>query len=135
MNIPRHNGNSNQMTYSNLLLPPGGSADSVLSQIAAQRKRAAGLIDVKAQVPEKQHSQTQIQPSLPPLAPSLPLPDISLPDIHSHTSLVASDIHSRRVCVPLLSFTLVTVKTAQVKEVPPVMSVNCPPLFLCRRWS
>uniref|UniRef100_A0A8C9Y8X1 Ankyrin repeat and sterile alpha motif domain containing 6 n=1 Tax=Sander lucioperca TaxID=283035 RepID=A0A8C9Y8X1_SANLU len=44
----------------------GGSADSVLSQIAAQRKRAAGLIDVKAQAPEKQHSQTQSQPSLPP---------------------------------------------------------------------
>uniref|UniRef100_A0A8P4G5J6 Ankyrin repeat and sterile alpha motif domain containing 6 n=1 Tax=Dicentrarchus labrax TaxID=13489 RepID=A0A8P4G5J6_DICLA len=44
----------------------GGSADSVLSQIAAQRKRAAGLIDVKAQPPEKQHSQTQSQPSLPP---------------------------------------------------------------------
>uniref|UniRef100_A0A3Q3VZF7 Uncharacterized protein n=1 Tax=Mola mola TaxID=94237 RepID=A0A3Q3VZF7_MOLML len=65
----------------------GGSADSVLSQIAAQRKRAAGLIDVKAQAPEKQHSQIQSQPSLPPSAPSLPLPDISLPDIHSNLSL------------------------------------------------
>uniref|UniRef100_A0A8C9Y4V1 Ankyrin repeat and sterile alpha motif domain containing 6 n=1 Tax=Sander lucioperca TaxID=283035 RepID=A0A8C9Y4V1_SANLU len=65
----------------------GGSADSVLSQIAAQRKRAAGLIDVKAQAPEKQHSQTQSQPSLPPSAPGLPLPEISLPDIHSHPSL------------------------------------------------
>ncbi|XP_074550000.1 ankyrin repeat and SAM domain-containing protein 6 isoform X2 [Halichoeres trimaculatus] len=74
----------------------GGSADSVLSQIAAQRKRAAGLIDVKNQTPDKQQSQTQNQPSLPPSAPSLPLPDISLPDIHSHQSLVASDIHSRR---------------------------------------
>uniref|UniRef100_A0A3B4Z0Q4 Ankyrin repeat and sterile alpha motif domain containing 6 n=1 Tax=Stegastes partitus TaxID=144197 RepID=A0A3B4Z0Q4_9TELE len=42
-----------------------GSADSVLSQIAAQRKRAAGLIEVKAQAPEKQHSQTQSQPPLP----------------------------------------------------------------------
>ncbi|XP_067433570.1 ankyrin repeat and SAM domain-containing protein 6-like [Thunnus thynnus] len=74
----------------------GGSADSVLSQIAAQRKRAAGLIDVKAQAPEKQHSQTQSPPPLPASAPGLPLPDISLPDIHSHPSLVASDIHSRR---------------------------------------
>ncbi|XP_023254338.1 ankyrin repeat and SAM domain-containing protein 6 [Seriola lalandi dorsalis] len=74
----------------------GGSADSVLSQIAAQRKRAAGLIDVKVQAPEKQHSPTQSQPPLPASAPSLPLPDISLPDIHSHPSLVASDIHSRR---------------------------------------
>ncbi|XP_036934883.1 ankyrin repeat and SAM domain-containing protein 6-like isoform X1 [Acanthopagrus latus] len=74
----------------------GGSADSVLSQIAAQRKRAAGLVDVKVQAPEKQHSQTQSQPSLPPSGPGLPLPDISLPDIHSHPSMVASDIHSRR---------------------------------------
>lgn len=80
-------------------LPPGGSADSVLSQIAAQRKRAAGLVDVKVQAPEKQHSQTQSQPSLPPSGPGLPMPDISLPDIHSHPSMVASDIHSRRVCV------------------------------------
>lgn len=85
--------------YSFLFFPPGGSADSVLSQIAAQRKRAAGLIDVKAQAPEKQHSQTQSPPPLPASAPGLPLPDISLPDIHSHPSLVASDIHSRRVCV------------------------------------
>uniref|UniRef100_A0A673CDJ4 Ankyrin repeat and sterile alpha motif domain containing 6 n=1 Tax=Sphaeramia orbicularis TaxID=375764 RepID=A0A673CDJ4_9TELE len=43
----------------------GGSADSVLSQIAAQRKRAAGLIDVKSQPPEKHASQTQIQPPPP----------------------------------------------------------------------
>uniref|UniRef100_A0A3B4TMN8 Ankyrin repeat and sterile alpha motif domain containing 6 n=1 Tax=Seriola dumerili TaxID=41447 RepID=A0A3B4TMN8_SERDU len=49
----------------------GGSADSVLSQIAAQRKRAAGLIDVKVQAPEKQHSPTQSQPPLPASAPSL----------------------------------------------------------------
>nr|XP_046227831.1 ankyrin repeat and SAM domain-containing protein 6-like isoform X2 [Scatophagus argus] len=74
----------------------GGSADSVLSQIAAQRKRAAGLMDVKAHTPEKQHSQTQSQPSVPSSGPGLPLPDISLPDIHSHPSLVSSDIHSRR---------------------------------------
>uniref|UniRef100_A0A8C2ZRF7 Ankyrin repeat and sterile alpha motif domain containing 6 n=1 Tax=Cyclopterus lumpus TaxID=8103 RepID=A0A8C2ZRF7_CYCLU len=65
----------------------GGSADSVLSQIAAQRKRAAGLIDAKAQAPEKQHSQTQSQPPLPPSAPGMPLPDINLPEIHSHPSL------------------------------------------------
>uniref|UniRef100_UPI003AAC0634 ankyrin repeat and SAM domain-containing protein 6-like n=1 Tax=Centroberyx gerrardi TaxID=166262 RepID=UPI003AAC0634 len=74
----------------------GGSADSVLSQIAAQRKRAAGLMDVKAQAPEKQPSQTQSQAQLPASVSSLPLPDISLPDIHSHPSLVTSDIHSRR---------------------------------------
>lgn len=99
-NISWHNMDiSNQITYSSLFLPPGGSADSVLSQIAAQRKRAAGLIDVKVQPPEKQQSQTQSHPLLPPSAPGLPLPDISLPDIHSHPSLVASDIHSRRVGV------------------------------------
>ncbi|XP_030612512.1 ankyrin repeat and SAM domain-containing protein 6 isoform X3 [Archocentrus centrarchus] len=89
----------------------GGSADSVLSQIAAQRKRAAGLIEVKAQAPEKQHSQTPSQAPPPVSAPGLPLPDISLPDIHSHPSLVASDIHSRKC--------------------------YCPPtiVLLCRRWS
>uniref|UniRef100_A0A3Q3H2Q1 Ankyrin repeat and sterile alpha motif domain containing 6 n=1 Tax=Labrus bergylta TaxID=56723 RepID=A0A3Q3H2Q1_9LABR len=65
----------------------GGSADSVLSQIAAQRKRAAGLIDVKTQTPEKQQSQTQNTLSIPSSASGLPLPDISLPDIHSHPSL------------------------------------------------
>lgn len=92
------------MTYSNALPPPGGSADNVLSQIAAQRKRAAGLIDVKAQVPERQLNQPQSQPSLPPSAPSLQLPDISLPDVHSHPSLVSSDIHTRRVCVCFLPY-------------------------------
>ncbi|XP_068566162.1 ankyrin repeat and SAM domain-containing protein 6-like isoform X2 [Cebidichthys violaceus] len=74
----------------------GGSADSVLSQIAAQRKRAAGLMDPKAPAPEKQPSQTQSPPSLPPSAPGMPLPDINLPEIHSHPSLVAPDVHSRR---------------------------------------
>ncbi|CAJ1081763.1 ankyrin repeat and SAM domain-containing protein 6-like [Xyrichtys novacula] len=74
----------------------GGSADSVLSQIAAQRKRAAGLIEVKPQTQEKQQSQTQNQLLLLPSAPSLLLPDISLPDVHSHPSLVALDIHPRR---------------------------------------
>ncbi|KAM3860269.1 ankyrin repeat and SAM domain-containing protein 6 [Diretmus argenteus] len=83
----------------------GGSADSVLSQIAAQRKRAAGLMDAKASAPEKQQPsqnqiqnqhQTQNQTQLPASTSSLPLPDISLPDIHSHASLVASDVHSRR---------------------------------------
>lgn len=72
----------------------GGSADSVLSQIAAQRKRAAGLMDVKPPSPEK--TQTQSQPSAPPSVPTLLLPDTSLPDINSHPSLVASDVHSRR---------------------------------------
>lgn len=75
----------------------GGSADSVLSQIAAQRKRAAGLIEVKTPAPEKQHSQTQSLSPPPASTPaSVPPPDISLPDIHSHPSLVSSDIHSRR---------------------------------------
>ncbi|XP_029385470.1 ankyrin repeat and SAM domain-containing protein 6 isoform X2 [Echeneis naucrates] len=74
----------------------GGSADSVLSQIAAQRKRAAALIDIKAQAQEKQHSLTQNQPPPPTSAPSLLLPDISLPNVHSGPNLVASDIQSRR---------------------------------------
>ncbi|XP_067342406.1 ankyrin repeat and SAM domain-containing protein 6-like isoform X2 [Channa argus] len=65
----------------------GGSADSVLSQIAAQRKRAAGLMDVKVQAPEKQLRQPQSQPPLPASTPSLPQPDISLPDIHSRRKL------------------------------------------------
>ncbi|MEQ2220100.1 Ankyrin repeat and SAM domain-containing protein 6 [Ilyodon furcidens] len=64
----------------------GGSADSVLSQIAAQRKRAAGLIEVKTQTAEKQQSP-------PPLPASTP---VSLPDIPSNPSLVPSDLHSRR---------------------------------------
>uniref|UniRef100_A0A3P9H3W6 Ankyrin repeat and sterile alpha motif domain containing 6 n=1 Tax=Oryzias latipes TaxID=8090 RepID=A0A3P9H3W6_ORYLA len=67
----------------------GGSADNVLSQIAAQRKKAAGLMEGKTQPAEKQHSQSQ-----PPPPPSVP--DISLPDIPANPSLVASDIHSRR---------------------------------------
>ncbi|XP_030625635.1 ankyrin repeat and SAM domain-containing protein 6 isoform X2 [Chanos chanos] len=58
----------------------GSGADSVLSQIAAQRKRAAGLLDVKAQSPDT--------PSPAP-TPLPPVPDISLPDIHSTTSLVS----------------------------------------------
>ncbi|KAG5850147.1 hypothetical protein ANANG_G00079130 [Anguilla anguilla] len=59
----------------------GGSSDSVLSQIAAQRKKAAGLLDQKPQAAE---------------TPLPAVPDISLPDIHSTPSLVASDVHSRR---------------------------------------
>eukprot|EP00066_Takifugu_rubripes_P016775 XP_011606041.1 PREDICTED: ankyrin repeat and SAM domain-containing protein 6 isoform X2 [Takifugu rubripes] len=74
----------------------GGSADNVLSQIAAQRKRAAGLMDAKAQLPEKQHSQPQTPFPLLPSPPNLQLPEINLPDIHSHPSLAASDVHSRR---------------------------------------
>ncbi|XP_068604142.1 ankyrin repeat and SAM domain-containing protein 6-like [Brachionichthys hirsutus] len=58
----------------------GGSADSVLSQIAAQRKRAAGLMDVKSQ---------QGRPSLPP-------PDAGLPDAPPNPSAVAADVHPRR---------------------------------------
>uniref|UniRef100_A0A146Q8X9 Ankyrin repeat and SAM domain-containing protein 6 n=1 Tax=Fundulus heteroclitus TaxID=8078 RepID=A0A146Q8X9_FUNHE len=64
----------------------GGSADSVLSQIAAQRKRAAGLMEVKSKAAEKQQGP-------PPLPAS---PPVSLPDVPSHPSLVASDLHPRR---------------------------------------
>ncbi|XP_014836910.1 PREDICTED: ankyrin repeat and SAM domain-containing protein 6 isoform X1 [Poecilia mexicana] len=64
----------------------GGSADSVLSQIAAQRKRAAGLIEVKTQTAEKHHSPAPLPASVP----------VSLPDIPSNPSLVASDLHARR---------------------------------------
>lgn len=85
------------MTRSGLFPPLGGSADNVLSQIAAQRKRAAGLMDAKAQLPEKQHSQPQTPFPLLPSPPNLQLPEINLPDIHSHPSLAASDVHSRRV--------------------------------------
>ncbi|KAM9839368.1 ankyrin repeat and SAM domain-containing protein 6 [Aulostomus maculatus] len=74
----------------------GGSADSVLSQIAAQRKRAAGLMDLKNQAPEKLPRQNQSPTPVPAPASGLPLPAISLPDIHSHPSLVASDVPSRR---------------------------------------
>ncbi|CAL8311970.1 unnamed protein product [Merluccius merluccius] len=76
----------------------GGSADSVLSQIAAQRKKAAGLVEPKVQAPEKQssHTQAQIQLQLPASVPGPTVADISLPDIHSTPSLVGSDVHSRR---------------------------------------
>ncbi|XP_020349968.1 ankyrin repeat and SAM domain-containing protein 6 [Oncorhynchus tshawytscha] len=67
----------------------GGSSDSVLSQIAAQRKRAAGLLDPKAQAAE-------VPNPTPVPAPAPTVPDISLPDIHSTPSLVSSDVHSRR---------------------------------------
>ncbi|KAG7263745.1 hypothetical protein CRUP_012273 [Coryphaenoides rupestris] len=87
-----------------------GSADSVLSQIAAQRKKAAaGLVDPKVQAPEKQSSptptqtqnqnQTQNQPQLPASA-AAPGP-ISLPDVHATPSLVGSDVHSSRRKVDL----------------------------------
>uniref|UniRef100_A0A4W5M1M1 Ankyrin repeat and sterile alpha motif domain containing 6 n=1 Tax=Hucho hucho TaxID=62062 RepID=A0A4W5M1M1_9TELE len=62
----------------------GGSSDSVLSQIAAQRKRAAGLLDPKAQAAE-------VPSPTPVPAPAPTVPDISLPDIHSTPSLVSSD--------------------------------------------
>ncbi|XP_015230443.1 PREDICTED: ankyrin repeat and SAM domain-containing protein 6 isoform X2 [Cyprinodon variegatus] len=65
----------------------GGSADSVLSQIAAQRKRAACLLEGKTQTAEKQQNP-------PPVSASSP---VSLPDIPSNPSLVASDLHSRRM--------------------------------------
>lgn len=123
------------------LLTPGGSADSVLSQIAAQRKRAAGLIEVKSQPLEKQHNQTPSQAPLPPpvSAPGLPLPDISLPDIHTHPSLVASDIHSRKVSTFFHRFSLTVtlnvlyncVKTARAEQIP----LSTLTVLLCRKWS
>nr|XP_061810334.1 ankyrin repeat and SAM domain-containing protein 6-like [Nerophis lumbriciformis] len=73
----------------------GGSADGVLAQIAAQRKKAAGLIDVKIQ-PEKQDTQTSRQAPLPASSTTMPTPDISFPDNNSHPNLVTSDISSRR---------------------------------------
>uniref|UniRef100_A0A8C7XCT3 Ankyrin repeat and sterile alpha motif domain containing 6 n=1 Tax=Oryzias sinensis TaxID=183150 RepID=A0A8C7XCT3_9TELE len=66
----------------------GGSADNVLSQIAAQRKKAAGLMEGKTQPAEKQHSQSQ-----PP--PPASVPDISLPDIPANPSLVKMDLKKR----------------------------------------
>ncbi|XP_076868219.1 ankyrin repeat and SAM domain-containing protein 6 isoform X2 [Brachyhypopomus gauderio] len=67
----------------------GGSvSDSVLSQMAAQRKRAAGLLDARATPPETGSAA----PAAPPT-----MPDISLPSIPTHPSLVASDFPSRRV--------------------------------------
>lgn len=95
---------SGRVIYADLFLPLGGSADSVLSQIAAQRKRAAGLMDVKPPSPEKTQTQSQSQPPAPPSVPTLLLPDTSLPDINSHPSLAASDVHSRRVCVVRRAF-------------------------------
>ncbi|KAI4876108.1 hypothetical protein NFI96_026141 [Prochilodus magdalenae] len=66
----------------------GSTSDSVLSQIAAQRKRAAGLLDIKSPAPEA---------SSPAPTPLPTVPDTSLPSIHSNPSMVASDFHSRRV--------------------------------------
>uniref|UniRef100_A0A3B3WC81 SAM domain-containing protein n=1 Tax=Poecilia mexicana TaxID=48701 RepID=A0A3B3WC81_9TELE len=63
----------------------GGSADSVLSQIAAQRKRAAGLIEVKTQTAEKHHSPAPLPASVP----------VSLPDIPSNPSLVKMELKKR----------------------------------------
>ncbi|KAG7216728.1 hypothetical protein INR49_021111 [Caranx melampygus] len=77
-------------------IPKGPSSSSPSNSGHYHSPHSSGLIDVKVQPPEKQHSPTQSQPPLPASAPSLTLPDISLPDIHSHPSLVASDIHSRR---------------------------------------
>lgn len=72
------------VTRASVFAPLGGSADNVLSQIAAQRKRAAGLMDAKAQ-------------QAPALLPPPPLPELSLPDVHPHPGLAASDLPPRRV--------------------------------------
>ncbi|XP_063062916.1 ankyrin repeat and SAM domain-containing protein 6-like [Engraulis encrasicolus] len=71
----------------------GSGADSVLSQIAAHRRRAAGLLDAKASTQETP-CPTPI-PVLPAL-PSATLPEINLPDIHSTPHLISSDLHTRR---------------------------------------
>ncbi|KAK2815084.1 hypothetical protein Q7C36_023350 [Tachysurus vachellii] len=89
-NSPHSSGGSNGVGginrhTSDLHNRSGGSAsDSVLSQIAAQRKRAAGLLDVKAPPPEASTS-----------TPLPTVPDVSLPSIQSNQSLVTSDLHSR----------------------------------------
>ncbi|KAJ3611736.1 hypothetical protein NHX12_021750 [Muraenolepis orangiensis] len=56
----------------------GGSADSVLFQMAAQRRKAAGLVEPKA--PEKQSSQGTRPSSSVPGPPGAP---VSLPDVHA----------------------------------------------------
>uniref|UniRef100_A0A3B5L588 SAM domain-containing protein n=1 Tax=Xiphophorus couchianus TaxID=32473 RepID=A0A3B5L588_9TELE len=59
----------------------GGSADSVLSQIAAQRKRAAGLIEVKTQTAEKHHSPAPPPASVPVSLCSLICPSLTSPTL------------------------------------------------------
>ncbi|XP_062377567.1 ankyrin repeat and SAM domain-containing protein 6-like [Sardina pilchardus] len=69
----------------------GSGADSVLSQIAAHRRRAAGLQDAKAV------SQETPCPTPLPAPPTVPtLPEITLPDIHSTHTLITADLHTRR---------------------------------------
>ncbi|KAI4806696.1 hypothetical protein KUCAC02_017510 [Chaenocephalus aceratus] len=81
----------------------GGSADSVLSQIAAPKEASSGPDRCEGSSSRKA-AQPDPQPTLsPPPADRLPLPDISLPEIHSHQSLVAPDIHSRRSTSPTLT--------------------------------
>ncbi|XP_060756112.1 ankyrin repeat and SAM domain-containing protein 6-like [Neoarius graeffei] len=87
-NSPHSSGGSNGVGgvnrhTSDLHNRSGGSAsDNVLSQIAAQRKRAAGLLDVKTPTHESSAS-----------TPLPTVPDINLPSIQSNptTSLVTSD--------------------------------------------
>ncbi|KAG5268165.1 hypothetical protein AALO_G00208980 [Alosa alosa] len=69
----------------------GSGADSVLSQIAAHRRRAAGLQDAKATAPE-----TPCPTPLPVLHSAPTLPEISLPDIHSTHHLIGGDLQTRR---------------------------------------
>ncbi|XP_062841723.1 ankyrin repeat and SAM domain-containing protein 6-like isoform X2 [Trichomycterus rosablanca] len=90
-NSPHSSGGSNGVGAvtrhaSDLHSRSGGSvSDSVLSQIVAQKKRNAGLLDVKALAPE----------ATPAPTPQPPVPDISLPSIQNNPSLVANDLHSR----------------------------------------
>ncbi|KAK1173646.1 ankyrin repeat and SAM domain-containing protein 6-like [Acipenser oxyrinchus oxyrinchus] len=71
--INRHGGDPHNRS--------GGSADSVLSQIAAQRKKAAGLSEQKT-------------PTLDSQTPTVP--DISLPSLHGTHSLVGSSCCSEK---------------------------------------
>ncbi|XP_033854195.3 ankyrin repeat and SAM domain-containing protein 6-like [Acipenser ruthenus] len=71
--INRHGGDPHNRS--------GGSADSVLSQIAAQRKKAASLSEQKT-------------PTLDSQTPTVP--DINLPSLHGTHSLVGSSCHSEK---------------------------------------
>lgn len=60
-------------------------------------------MDAKAHLPEKQHSQPQTPFPVLPSPANVQLPEVNLPDIHSHPGLAASDVHSRRVFVVFLT--------------------------------
>ncbi|MGH0143611.1 UNVERIFIED_CONTAM: hypothetical protein FKN15_003685 [Acipenser sinensis] len=74
--INRHGGDPHNRS--------GGSADSVLSQIAAQRKKAVSLSEQKT-------------PTLDSQTPTVP--DITLPSLHGTHSLVGSSCHGEKTSV------------------------------------